>query len=117
LKYGSEDLITFSYNFSLIDYDIDKSWCVKVMAFAVHVNMERCTGCGNCVVACPVDALELFTIDPVTNEKIYGIEDGKSVVLDFKAELCAGCGVCVEACPYDVIRLASYSATVKTAEV
>ncbi|HPX74172.1 MAG TPA: 4Fe-4S binding protein, partial [Methanoregulaceae archaeon] len=28
------------------------------MAFALHVNMERCTGCNNCVVACPVDALE-----------------------------------------------------------
>jgi 4Fe-4S ferredoxin len=75
------------------------------MAFSTHVNMERCTGCGNCVVACPVDALELFSLDPVTNEKIYSVIDGKSAVLDFKAELCAGCGVCVEACPYDVITL------------
>ncbi|MEN6610377.1 MAG: 4Fe-4S binding protein [Methanoregulaceae archaeon] len=76
------------------------------MAFALHVNMDRCTGCNNCVVACPVDALELYTVDPVTNEKIYQVKDGKSVVLDFKQELCAGCGVCVEACPYDVIKLA-----------
>ncbi len=75
------------------------------MAFATHVNIERCTGCGNCVVACPVDALELYTIDPVTKEKIYQVQDGKSIVLDFKAELCAGCGVCVEACPMDVITL------------
>ena len=70
------------------------------MAFAVHVNMERCTGCNNCVVACPVNALELFTLDPVTKEKIYQVQDGVAVSLDFKAELCAGCGVCVEACPY-----------------
>ncbi len=76
------------------------------MAFAVHVNMERCTGCNNCVVACPVDALELYTVDPVTNEKIYRVQHGKAMVLDFKSELCAGCGVCVEACPHDVIRLA-----------
>ena len=48
------------------------------MAFSVHVNMERCTGCGNCVVACPVDALELHTVDPVTNEKIYAVKNGKS---------------------------------------
>ena len=41
------------------------------MAFALHINMERCTGCNNCVVACPVDALELHTEDPVTTEKIY----------------------------------------------
>ena len=60
-------------------------WC-KTMAFAVHINMERCTGCNNCVVACPVGALELFTEDPVTNEKIYRVKDGKALVLDFRAE-------------------------------
>jgi 4Fe-4S ferredoxin len=76
------------------------------MAFAVHINMERCTGCNNCVVACPVDALELHTVDPASTDKIYKVKDGKAVVLDFKGELCAGCGVCVQACPYGVIRLA-----------
>lgn len=75
------------------------------MAFSVHVNMERCTGCGNCVVACPVNALELYTLDPVTKEKIYTVKNGRSVSLDFKTELCAGCGVCIGACPYKVIRL------------
>jgi 4Fe-4S ferredoxin len=79
--------------------------CVIRMAFSVHINMEQCTGCGNCVIACPVDALELHTVDPATKEKIYAVVNGKSVHLDVKAELCAGCGVCVKACPYDVIRL------------
>ena len=53
--------------------------CVIRMAFYVHVNMERCTGCGNCVIACPVDALELYTVDPVTKEKIYAVKNGKSI--------------------------------------
>ncbi|MCP1715704.1 4Fe-4S ferredoxin [Methanocalculus alkaliphilus] len=75
------------------------------MAFAMHINLERCTGCNNCVVACPVNALELYTVDPVTNDKIYSVRDGKAIVLDVNSELCAGCGVCVEACPYNVIRL------------
>ena len=57
------------------------------------------------MVACPVDALELYTVDPVTCEKMYIVTNGKVLVLDFKSELCAGCGVCVEACPYDVIQL------------
>jgi len=58
------------------------------------------------VAACPVNALEIYTIDPVTKEKIYQVQNGKSISLDLKAELCAGCGVCVDACPYKVIRLA-----------
>jgi 4Fe-4S ferredoxin len=57
------------------------------------------------VVACPVDALELYTLDPVTNEKIYVVQDGVSINIDINSALCAGCGVCVEACPYDVISL------------
>ena len=77
------------------------------MAFAMHINMERCTGCNNCVVACPVNALELCTVDPATNGKIYQVRDGKAMSLDINKELCAGCGVCVEACPYGVIRLVS----------
>jgi 4Fe-4S ferredoxin len=57
------------------------------------------------VASCPVNALELYTLDPVTKEKIYTVVDGKSVSLDVKMELCAGCGVCVGACPYNVITL------------
>jgi len=51
------------------------------MAFALHINMERCTGCNNCVVACPVDALELYTEEPATKEKIYKVKDGKALSL------------------------------------
>ena len=75
------------------------------MAFAVHINRVNCTGFNNCVVACPVDALEIHTVDPSTQDKIYKVRDGKSIVLDFKGELCAGRGVCVQACPHDVITL------------
>jgi len=76
------------------------------MAFAVHINKEHCTGCNNCVVACPVDASELNPVDHALREEIYVIWDEKSIVLD-PEKLCAGCGVCVQACPYGVIRLAS----------
>jgi 4Fe-4S ferredoxin len=109
--------ILVNYSF-LVDFLIDlKLVRDKKMAFALHVNMERCTGCNNCVVACPVDALELYTLDPVTKEKIYKVKHGKATVLDFKQELCAGCGVCVEACPHNVIRLAGRGSVPSKAKV
>jgi 4Fe-4S ferredoxin len=87
------------------------------MAFAVHINIERCTGCNNCVVACPVDALELHTVNPASKEKINAVRDGRSVILDFRNELSAGCGVCVQVCPYGVINLAGPGESRFTANV
>jgi 4Fe-4S ferredoxin len=52
-----------------------------------------------------VNALELFTVNPVSTDKIYKVINGVAITLDVKYELCAGCGICVDACPYDVIQL------------
>ncbi|MDD4136922.1 MAG: 4Fe-4S binding protein [Methanoregula sp.] len=87
------------------------------MAFAVHINMEHCTGCNNCVVACPVDTSELHTVDTVTTEQIYVVRDGRSVIPDFRGELSRRCGGCVQACPYGVIRLAGYGESRPAANV
>ncbi|MFZ1127778.1 4Fe-4S dicluster domain-containing protein [Methanoregula sp.] len=75
------------------------------MAFAEQIYHEHCTGCSKCVVACPVDALELHTVNPVSNETIYAVRDGKSMVPGFPGEFRAGCGECVQACLHDGIRL------------
>jgi len=75
------------------------------MAFAVHINRVNCTGYNNCVVACPVDALELHSVDPSIYDTIFKVRDGKSIVPDFRDELCTGNGVCVKACPHDVIKV------------
>lgn len=55
----------------------------------VHINEEECSGCGNCVDACPY-------------EQIYFDEEiGKA----FKCDLCDGSPRCVDSCPYGVISL------------
>jgi len=55
---------------------------------AVKVDVDVCTGCGNCVDACPVEAITL------NNDKAVIDED-----------TCIECGVCVDECPVDAIEM------------
>jgi ferredoxin len=52
------------------------------------INSELCTGCGECIDICPMDAIE--------------DQDGVSVVL---AGRCIGCGLCVNRCPVEAISM------------
>jgi len=55
---------------------------------AANVDTETCTGCGECVEACPLDAIE--------------IQDDVAVV---DADLCGDCGACVDVCPTESITV------------
>ena len=55
---------------------------------AVTIDGGKCTGCGACVDACPVDAIKLV--------------DGKAVVDE---DTCIDCGTCVDECPVEAISL------------
>ena len=54
---------------------------------AVTVELDKCTGCGECVSSCPLDAIV--------------IKDEKAVIEDS----CAECGACIDACPNKAIVL------------
>ncbi|HVP97495.1 4Fe-4S dicluster domain-containing protein [Methanoregula sp.] len=75
------------------------------MAFAVQSNSDYRTGCSNCVVACPVDALELHWGVPESASNICTARDNEPKVPGFINRLTAGCGECVQTCPHDSIRL------------
>jgi NAD-dependent dihydropyrimidine dehydrogenase PreA subunit len=52
-----------------------------------EIDVERCTGCGDCVMECPVQALEMA--------------QGHAVLA--RAEDCQYCGDCEELCPEGAI--------------
>jgi len=51
----------------------------------LKVDLEKCTGCGTCVFACPFGAIEIV--------------DGKAKIY----ESCVDCGACVDQCPEDAM--------------
>jgi NAD-dependent dihydropyrimidine dehydrogenase PreA subunit len=53
------------------------------------VDQENCTGCGDCVEACPTDTVELV------NEKAI-----------VKPDDCIECNACVEACIHHAMSMA-----------
>ncbi len=52
-----------------------------------NIDKEKCTGCGACVGACPVNVIK--------------IENDKAVISDD----CIDCGACVSQCPVEAISL------------
>jgi NAD-dependent dihydropyrimidine dehydrogenase PreA subunit len=59
----------------------------KGFKMAVQIDIEKCTGCGNCVEMCPVKAIK--------------IDDNKAIVSDD----CIECGVCINSCPVQAITI------------
>jgi Fe-S-cluster-containing hydrogenase component 2 len=56
---------------------------------AAVIDAEKCSGCGECVQACPLEAI--------------AIQEEKAVVDE---TTCGDCGACVDACPTESITVA-----------
>jgi NAD-dependent dihydropyrimidine dehydrogenase PreA subunit len=59
------------------------------MGYSVHVDADKCVGCGECVDVCPVE--------------VYEMQDGKSAVVH--QDECLGCESCVEVCEANAITV------------
>ena len=61
----------------------------RCIMFEVVVDKDKCTGCEECVNACPA--------------QVFEIEDGKSEPVEM--DECLGCETCVEVCPEGAITV------------
>ncbi len=74
---------------------------VELEPFVAHVDLDRCTGAGECVTICPYEdaiALQTFTVD--------GQPVQRAVVTPAN---CVGCGMCVSACPNRAIDVQGWT--------
>jgi ferredoxin len=60
---------------------------VEVKLKMMQVKLEKCTGCGECLEVCSVEAISLI--------------EGKAAI---DVDTCLSCGACVQACPAGAIK-------------
>ncbi len=64
---------------------------VVIEAITAWSDPDRCAACGNCVTACPYEAVEVVDVDGRRTAKVNEAQ-------------CKGCGTCVAACPNDAMQ-------------
>lgn len=72
---------------------------VHTTNFLPTVDDHQCTGCGHCVMVCPVAAMSLVPADDQRQPKREKAKPDETT--------CLGCGLCVRACPSGALRLTS----------
>jgi ferredoxin len=55
----------------------------------MDVDLSKCKGCGECAKACPIDAINIETIQEGDKKKMWAVNN---------EEVCLGCGVCSTVC-------------------
>jgi len=60
------------------------------------IDKNKCTGCGDCLPACPFDAISMNAMGGTNSAFI-------------NSSVCKGCGMCTPVCPEDAIDLIAYS--------
>jgi heterodisulfide reductase subunit A len=73
-----------------------KKGYVDLEPFVATVDVNRCLWCGECLVACPYEAIEKTTV--------AGTEVARII-----PALCKGGGACVPVCPEDAIEITGYT--------
>ena len=93
--------------------------CVRACPFdAIHmvegipvVDEEKCTGCGKCVAACPRNIIDLQPVDKHVHVLCRSHEKGAKV-RKYCEVGCTACKKCERTCPYDAIHVRDFLAVI-----
>lgn len=120
--YGVEDCAMLSFvpgggpkscNYGCLGYGN----CVKACPFdAIHivdgvalVDKEACKACGKCVAACPKKLIELIPYEAKHMVACSSADKGPAAMKACDTA-CIGCGLCVKACPVGAVTVTDFHA-------
>lgn len=91
--------------------------CVKACPFdAIHIvngiaaaDKEKCKACGKCVAACPKGLIELIPYE-AKHVVACSSKDKGPVTMKACQTGCIGCGLCIKACPSGAITVTDFHA-------
>lgn len=78
--------------------------CIVKENGAIKIVEEKCIGCKTCMLACPIGAIELFSLKEFDNNKLCFIENIKAN----KCDLCVNSEngpACVRVCPTQAFKI------------
>lgn len=76
-----------------------------------EIGEDLCTGCNLCVVACPVNVLELAPISKRVTVSCASLDKGGVTKANCTVG-CIGCDKCVKICPYEAITVEDFLAVI-----
>ena len=101
-RHHNIELVTYS---ELLGLEGEEgNFTAKVRRKARRVDLEKCTGCGDCTAKCPASAIDMYNMGMGERGAAY-IKYPQAVPLaaTIDKEKCIGCGICAEVCKAEAI--------------
>jgi len=101
-RHNNIQLVTYSEIMGLRGEEGD--FTAHIRKKARRIDPEKCTGCGDCTLKCPVTAIDMYNEGLGERGAVY-IKYPQAVPLlaTIDKEKCIGCGICAEVCKADAI--------------
>ena len=103
---GRHHNIDLSINCKILDVSGEAgNFTVKVLKKTLYVNMDKCTGCGICGRACPVEVIDLFN-EKLSSFAATAVKYPQAVPLVYaiNKDYCIGCGICKGVCKANAVE-------------
>ena len=101
-RHNNIQLVTYSEIIDLRGEEGDFKALIRKKAR--RIDPEKCTGCGDCTVKCPVTAIDVYNEGLGERRAVYiKYPQAVPLVATIDKERCIGCGICAEVCKAEAV--------------